>query len=164
MLKGQNYESVINTFEHKGFTNIKLEKIEDLITDWLTEDGEIEEVSVGGDVNYSSDKWVANDIEVIIKYHTFQKDKEEEIEPIESNEEEVRTDIETDILTVGNCTELSGILSNKAENDQYYVAFSQKYKGRTIEFDGRIDYLVNHGDYDTRYDILVSAGDYDPNH
>lgn len=164
MLKGQNYESVINTFEHKGFTNIKLEKIEDLITDWLTEDGEIEEVSVGGDVNYSSDKWVANDIEVIIKYHTFQKDKEEEIEPIESNEEEVRTDIETDILTVGNCTELSGILSNKAENDQSYVAFSQKYKGRTIEFDGRIDYLVNHGDYDTRYDILVSAGDYDPNH
>ena len=35
MLKGQNYESVVNTFEHKGFTNIKLEKIEDLITGWL---------------------------------------------------------------------------------------------------------------------------------
>jgi hypothetical protein len=30
-----------------------------------------------------------------------------------------------------------------------------KYGGRTIEFDGSIANMVNHGDYDTRYDVLV---------
>lgn len=169
VLKGQNYENVVKTFEDKGFTNIKLEKIEDLITGWLTEDGEVEEVSVGGNVDYSPDQWVANDIEVIIKYHTFPEDKKEtektgETEPIENIEEDNSEDTQKNILTVENCAELSSILSNKAENDPSYTAFSQKYKGRTIEFDGRIDYLVNHEDYDTRYDILVSAGDYNPNH
>lgn len=30
-----------------------------MITGWLTEDGAVEEISVVGDVNYFSDKWVA---------------------------------------------------------------------------------------------------------
>ncbi len=33
-LKGQDYQNVIDFFEKSGFTNIKLEKIEDLITGW----------------------------------------------------------------------------------------------------------------------------------
>ena len=140
-----------------AIANCLKEKIEDLTTGWLTGDGEVEEVSIGGNVDYSPDQWVASDIEVIIKYHTFPEDNEE-------NMEDNNTTIENDILTVENCTELSNILSNKAESDPSYAAFANKYEGRTIEFDGRIDYLVNHKDYKTRYDILVSAGDYDPNH
>lgn len=76
-MKGRDYESVVETFGSKGFTNIKLEKIEDLIMGWLTTDGKVEEVSVGGDFDYSPDKWVPADIEVVIRYHTFQEEAEE---------------------------------------------------------------------------------------
>lgn len=67
-------------------------------------------------------------------------------------------------LTVDNCPELAAMLANKAEIDKSYSTFATKYKGRIIEFDGRIDYCTKHGDYNTRFDYLVSAGDYDPNH
>ena len=49
-----------------------------------------------------------------------------------------------------------------ATSDPAYVEFASKYAGRKIEFDGRVDNVMNHGNYNTRYDILVSAGDYDP--
>ena len=75
--KGRNYQDVIDDFEEKGFKNIKTEKLEDLITGWITKDGEVEEVSVGGDVDYSPDEWVSADTEVIIKYHTFKKEDTE---------------------------------------------------------------------------------------
>lgn len=67
-------------------------------------------------------------------------------------------------LTIENCEELAAILANKAEIDDSYGNFASKYSRKTIEFDGRIDYLCNNGSYKTRYDVLVSAGDYDPNH
>lgn len=67
-------------------------------------------------------------------------------------------------LTVDNCPELAAILSNKAEIDDSYSDFATKYRGRIIEFDGRIDYCTKHGDYNTRFDYLVSAGDYDPDY
>lgn len=184
VMKGKDYESVVKLFEEKGFTNIKLEKIEDLITGWLTKEGEVEEVSVGGDFDYSPDKWVLADTEVVIRYHAFpeketKKDeqteqkseentKQEDIEQkdttentIENNEEESVSD---EILTINNCQELANMLLNKADIDKSYSDFASKYSGKTIEFDGRIDYLVKHGDSKTRYDILLFAGDYDPNH
>lgn len=177
-MKGKDYKSVVETFEDKGFTNIKLEKIEDLITGWMTKDGEVEEVSVGGDFKYSSDKWVNADTEVIIRYHTF-REKETEVsedkKPEENTKQEDKTenkdknsgkdDIADEVLTIDNCEELANVLSNKAEIDEtYYSSFASKYRGRTIEFDGRTDYVAKFKDYDTRYDILVSAGDYNPDH
>lgn len=71
VMKGRDYARVVSIFEEKGFTNIRLEKIEDLITGWLTKDGEVEKVTVDGDENYSADKWVPADIAVIVYYHTF---------------------------------------------------------------------------------------------
>ena len=53
-MEGRNYEDVVTIFEEKGFTNIKTEPIDDLIFGWLTKDGEVEEVSVGGKVDYSA--------------------------------------------------------------------------------------------------------------
>ena len=180
IMKGRDYQSVVETFEENGFTNIKLEKIDDLVTGWLTKDGEVEEVSVGGDFDYSPDKWVPSDIEVVVRYHTFPEEVADVTEPKvvdeadgitesevadESQENSMEQANETEeVLNTDNCQELVAILSNKAEIDESYSNFAEKNKGRIIEFDGRIDYIVNHGDYDTRYDILVSAGDYDPDH
>lgn len=67
-------------------------------------------------------------------------------------------------LTIDNCPELAAMLANKAEIDDSYSSFATKYKGKIIEFDGRIDYCAKHENYNTRFDYLVSAGDYDPNH
>ncbi|WP_243280415.1 hypothetical protein [Clostridium sp. 1001271B_151109_B4] len=78
IMKGQDYQSVIESFEENGFTNIKLEKIEDLIIGCLTKEGEVEEVSVGGDFNYSPYEWVKADTEVIIRYHAL-PEKESEV-------------------------------------------------------------------------------------
>ena len=72
--KGRDYQDVINDFKEKGFTNIKTETLEDLITGWVTKDGEVESVSVGGDKDYSPDVWCHNDVEVVITYHTFPKE------------------------------------------------------------------------------------------
>jgi hypothetical protein len=41
--------------------------------------------------------------------------------------------------------------------------FAKENAGQTIEFDGAIVAMANHGSYDTRYDILMSPGDFDPN-
>ena len=73
-----------------------------------------------------------------------------------------KKDDSQEILTIDNCPDLASVLSNTADVDDSYTVFSEKYREKTIQFDGRIDYLVNHDNYDTRYDILVSSGDYDP--
>jgi len=72
-LSGRELERVIEDFEGNGFTNIKTEKIEDLVTGGLTKEGEVETVFVGGDEDYSPDEWVPADTEVLIQYHAFLK-------------------------------------------------------------------------------------------
>lgn len=69
--QGRDYKDVVSDFEDNGFVNIKTEKLEDLITGWLTKDGEVESVSVDGDVDYIAGDWYPKDVEVIITYHTF---------------------------------------------------------------------------------------------
>ena len=98
VMNGQDYQSVVEEFEENGFTNIKLEKIEDLITGWLIEDGEVEDVSVGGDFDYSADKWVPNDTEVIIRYHTFPEEQETNQVKQESDENNDSNTIKDDSL------------------------------------------------------------------
>ena len=160
VLKGRNYQEVIDEFTQNGFTNIKSEAIEDLITGWITKDGEVEEVSVGGDDDYTSDEWVSADTEVIIKYHTFAKEDSEsetKSETMDNSEQEKTTD---EILTIDNCEDLETMLSLKDEFDPLIKEFAMKYAGRTIEFDGNTASVTQHGDYKTRFDYLIYAGDY----
>lgn len=164
VMKGRDFQSVADSFEEKGFTSIKFEKIEDLITGFLTKDGEVEQVSVGGDVDYSPDKWIAADTEVIISYHTFSENETEQKEG--STEAPKQTTEQTEgeiILTIENSEELAAVLSTKNEFDPIIKNFSEKYAGRTIEFDGNVAYLNKHENYDTRFDILIGAGDYNEN-
>lgn len=113
------------------------------------------------------------DIDIVsgsAKEDTPDKNKEETSKPEETTstpektepEESEPEDVEPENLTVDNCPELAAMLSNKAEIDASYSAFATKYKGRIIEFDGRIDYCTKHGNYNTRFDYLVSAGNYNP--
>ena len=65
-----------------------------------------------------------------------------------------------EIITVDNNEEFVAILNTTDQGDQIIEEFAVKYAGRTIEFDGNIAYMNNHGDYTTRYDFLISPWDY----
>ncbi|MBE6801465.1 MAG: DUF4839 domain-containing protein [Ruminococcaceae bacterium] len=161
VMQGQDYKDVIERFKEKGFVNIKTEKIEDLITGWLTSDGEVEEVLVGGDVNYSPDQWVDANTEVIIRYHTFPEETTENTETeITENTETAEEEI-LENLTIENCPELAYILDTKNEFDPQIKNFATKYKGRNIEFDGYTASVLPHENYTTRFDYLICYGDYE---
>lgn len=184
---GRDYQEVYEQFEKKGFTNIQFEILDDLVTGWLTKDGEVESVSVDGDTGYSADKWYPADVEVIITYHTFPNkesgndtsDDSQTTDPVTSEPTEPTTDEPIaeptdDILTVENCEALAAMLTLNADADSSYAGFAKEYLGKTIEFDGSIDYKDNHVSYNPfngnsstseyEYDVLVSYGDYDANH
>lgn len=179
---GRDYQDVLEDFEEKGFTNIQLVKIPDLITGWLTKDGEVEDVSVDGDLKYRPDVWYSNDVEVVISYHTFPEkgtdteeemsDDSESVATVSNNDVENASSIqnEPEILTIDNCPDLKTVLSLNVDISDDYADFSSNYYGRTIEFDGSIDYMDNaavsnpftgettYSEYG--YDLLLSAGDY----
>lgn len=158
--KGRDYNKVVDDFKSKGFKNIKTEKLEDLITGLMTKDGDVEEVSVGGDVNYSADEWISADAEVIIKYHTFKgKDTKSSAESEAKADSNSKKPI-VELLTIDNCKDLAEILSTKDEFNPLIKEFAKKYAGKTIEFDGNTAAVNQHGDYKTRFDYLIHTGDY----
>lgn len=63
-------------------------------------------------------------------------------------------------ITIENNDEFAALLLLKDPFDSSVKEFADKYDGQTIEFDGNIAYLSNHGSYKTRYDILLGVGEY----
>lgn len=180
--KGDDIKEVINRFEERGFTNIRTEKLDDLVFGWFTKDGEVEKVSVDGDEDYSPDVWHPNDVEVLITYHTFpekgdtneaessnevtnkpqeeETPKPEQTDNSESDTMETIIDDQPLILTIENSEEFAEFISVKSEGDPFIKEFVSNNIGNTIVFEGNIAYMNNHGNYDTRYDILIYTGDY----
>ena len=181
---GRNYLDVITNFEKKGFINIKTEVIDDLITGWMTKDGEVESVSVDGNADYSPDRWYPNDVEVIITYHTFPikgttgtDDPTSAVAaaPLSTPTSEstpaptVESISDDTILTAENSVEFAAILVAENPGEQIVKDFVEKYKGRTIEFDGYVWDWINHSStspitgketvYKTLYDTCVWVGD-----
>ncbi|WP_088974502.1 DUF4839 domain-containing protein [Micromonospora coxensis] len=79
--------------------------------------------------------------------------------PEESASDESEAD---QVLTVKNSKDLAALLAVRDYCDEAIGTFAAKYEGRTIEFDGSIASMPNHGDYNTRYDIGVYPGDKGP--
>ena len=73
--KGQNYDDVIKAFEDAGFINIETDVQYDIITGWLTDDGEVESVVIGGLADFSSESVFRPNEDVVITYHTLKKYK-----------------------------------------------------------------------------------------
>lgn len=169
--KYEDYKDVQDSLSSAGFTNIKTEILYDIVLGW-TDEGEVESVSINGRTDYEKGEVFKRDAPIIITYHMKEEDdpsKPEESknsEPTNNKTTEKSDSKETSLenLTVDNCPELASMLSNKAEIDESYSSFATKYKGRIIEFDGRIDYCAKHENYNTRFDYLVSSGDYNPDH
>ena len=162
LAKDEMYEYVKQQFEEAGFINVSCVPIKDLVFGLLTEDGEIEEVSINGVTEFKDFDMFPFDAEVIIKYHTFSEGNEEQSNHDKESDEE--TDYEdNNALTIDNNEDLKKLLTIKDENDPFIQEFFNKYKGRTIEFDGNIVYMTKHGNYDTRFDIMIGSGDYQEN-
>lgn len=162
--KYQNYADVQAELTEAGFTNISFEILYDIEIGW-TEEGEVESISVAGNTEFEQGDIFKKDAAIVITYHMKEEDDPNKPTGSETPDSTTKPDTEpVENLTVENCPDLAAILSNKAEIDDSYSAFATKYKGRIIEFNGRIDYCTKHGDYNTRFDYLVSAGDYDPDH
>lgn len=173
--KGRDYQEVEQDFKESGFTNIKSIALEDLVLGLLNKEGSVDMVTVGGDENYSPDKWLPADTEVIINYHSFPQ-KDSDNESIEDQYTEVTDDAETikestaaetieqtedsEALTPENCADFAEMLEAKSEFDNSYTKFAARYKNETIEFEACIINVMNHENYNTRYDILLSAGDF----
>lgn len=77
-LDGEEYEAVVKLFEKNGFTNVRTEPMEDLITGWISKENSVDHVTVDGIENYSADSWYDKDVEVVIYYHSFEIETEEE--------------------------------------------------------------------------------------
>lgn len=69
--EGDNYEQVLAELENIGFTNIETKENPDLITGWISNEGDVDRVSIDGDYNFDEGDKFSKDAKVIITYHTF---------------------------------------------------------------------------------------------
>lgn len=185
-ISGENYKIVISELEKTGFNNVETKVLDDLITGWLTQDGEIEEIEINGNKNFSANDRFPKDSKIVITYHTFPSEEsdaggadgenlkvddrsssdkaEKSVSEItdEKSSENVDASLKSneDILTLENNEELEAVLTVNDTNDPIVSEFAKKHSGRTIEFDGYIANMMPHGKYKTRYDILINTGDY----
>lgn len=73
--KGMNYLDVIDEFENAGFVNVTTVAEYDIVTGWLTDDGEVKSVTINGEKKFDSYDEYRLDAEVVITYHTLKKNK-----------------------------------------------------------------------------------------
>lgn len=73
---GEDYHSVVASFEKEGFTNIEFEPVEDLLD---ASDGDrglkIEEIEIDGSKDFEAGKKIDLASKIIIKYHAYAKNK-----------------------------------------------------------------------------------------
>jgi len=172
--KGRMLEDVIKDFEDHGFKNIVLEKEEDLITGWLTKDGEVESVSVDADKDYLPDKWYPEQVEVIITYHTFPSDDDIAVEDADADntpsEDEIEIASYVEERTQKNDFEASKNINiefkgfsiqvpkyfiDEKVDDGYYHSYAQKGVDITM-----ISIAESYDDADTvSFDLLLDDSD-----
>lgn len=163
------YQDVLTELEMAGFTNIELQEIDDLITGWLTKEGEIERVSINGDTEFTGGSYYPKDAKVVISYHVFPENEEgeEEQQTTETKEEQVTTNNEettTDThenITIENNETFAAIMIDQSGDSTKILNFVEQNKGEIIEFEGHISHMMYHGDYETRYDVLINSGDFE---
>lgn len=181
--KNENYEVLVEQLKDSGFKNIKTKAVDDLITGWLTKDGEVDKVTVSGKEEFDKMDKFDPKVKILISYHTFPEKSSKESTEITKESEPQKSESssstapsssttissqksveskpkEDPVLVVGNNAELAAMLTSPNEVDPLYSQFAEKYKDRLIEFDGCIINIEKHGNYDTRYDFLLSAGNY----
>lgn len=73
--KGENYEVVVQQLEDAGFENVEAKPVKDLVTGWITKDGDVESISIAGDTEFEEGDIFSVDSKVVVTYHAFKKKK-----------------------------------------------------------------------------------------
>ena len=164
-VSNSNYQDVVSQFKKSGFTNVTTKEINDLIIGFLTEDGEVEEVSIGGDTTFSTSDAFAADTPVVVSFHTFPKQDSEVADPTSSVADRPSNSPTPNAqnIMVNNNEEFRALIESPEPDNATIEQFVSKYKGRTIEFDGNVADVIPYKSYKTRFDFLIHAGDYNPN-
>lgn len=110
---GKYYEDVVKQFETAGFKEVTTREIQDLITGWMTKDGEVESVSINGDTEFDTDTWFSQGVSVVVAYHTFPKKGQKDISDVNVNKIDTNKDSNTKKTTA--TTETKTEVSNKTE-------------------------------------------------
>ena len=161
-VSNSKYQDVVSQFKKSGFTNVTTKEIDDLIIGFLTEDGEVEEVSIGGDTTFSTSDAFAADVPVVVSFHTFPKQDNMTADPSASAAEGPSNSPAASVpnITVDNNEEFRALIESPEPDNATVEQFVSKYKGRTIEFDGNVADVAPYKSYKTRFDFLIYAGDY----
>lgn len=167
-LEGEQYEAVVETLRDAGFVNVEATALEDLITGWLNEPGEVAEVEIGGVASFEDGEIFDETVEIAVSYHSFPEDDPQSpgaapsaTEPAQESPEP-SAEVAAEVMTIENSPEFASLVTLGDTCDAAIGEFATAHHGREIEFDGYIGAMAPHGDFETRFDILIGAGDFDP--
>ena len=67
--KGKSYEDVVAELKNKGFRNIQIENLKDVVLGVITKEGVVETVTINGSSDYKVGDWIDEQAEIFITYH-----------------------------------------------------------------------------------------------
>lgn len=70
-IKHMSVDKVVDMLTEAGFVNIKNDPMRDLVFGIMYSDGEISEVSIGGDTEYQKGDRYYPDVKIVIRYHSY---------------------------------------------------------------------------------------------
>jgi hypothetical protein len=164
-LEGSDYQEVISQLQSAGFTNIDTAVLDDLITGWLTKDGEVESVDVGGNTTFSSGAKYEPDVTIVVTYHTFPAketaDEEQTPVPTEAPEALPTEEVEAMPSEVPASSEVTVSFSDEEAFRAAVVAFTNMFADDIFTADG-MDYdmskLHSYADISGFYMAVDSKG------
>lgn len=162
-LKGKSFDAVKKKFEDNGFSNITLEKIEDLIFGFLKKDGEVEEVLINGSTAYTAQQLFPENSAVVIRYHTFKSSSSSQSSSTKQTETTTTTVTTTtqqkqeDIITEQSDEEFAKIMQLTDPHSLSVQNFAKNYKKKKIKFTATVVLMMKHKQYNTRFDIALMA-------
>ena len=156
-LKGKNYKDVETLLKKSGFTNITLEPMGDMKVGILVKEGDVDEVSIGGNTSFwKSGKADANE-NVIIRYHSYPKNGESTSpdagEESDTGEPSDNTPSSQDISY--------DEIKKAFENGDYSLvtpSFKEQMDAYEAFYDSYIDFMKKY--LSGQYDVMEMMGDY----
>ena len=134
--KGKNYKNVVTQLHKAGFTNIKTEALDDLVTGLLKKDGEVEGVKIDNITNFGSDTKFSKEAKIIITYHTFPKENESDATiSVDDNTEDInKGDLENSVED-----------NSESTNTEKESIYEKGYRVRFQDYD--ICYLIDEDEH-----------------
>lgn len=149
-LEGRQYQDVVGALQKAGFTNVKANPLGDLITGWLSGEGEVKAVEVDGDSSFSTDDSFPSAAPIVVSYHSFPANNDK------ASKSASQSSGGSETLTAESSRELATLLAGPDVGDNV-EAFSRQYRTKTIAFDGHVA-SISPSSVKRFKDILILAG------